>query len=73
MKIRYAEIAKQIGCGTMTLWYVVNGKDGKEVYTSRVEIARRAAEITKKKPIEHISPSLRKAFLRAYPNLNKSK
>jgi len=71
MKIRYAEIAKKLQCGTMTVWYLVNGRNGTPVYTTRPEIARRVAEITKKKPIDHISPKLRKAFLRAYPNLNK--
>ena len=65
MKTKPAE-TKQKG-STMFIWFLKNGQR----FTTDRDIAVRVARETKKAPIEFISPKLRDAYLRAWPELGK--
>lgn len=40
-------------------------------FTTDPDLAKSVSVLSGKKPIEHISPKLRKAYLKAYPELGK--
>jgi hypothetical protein len=71
-KRRYKKVAEELGCATMTVFYMVNGKpDGKDHFTFDRDIAVRVSQLTGKPPIEHINPKVREAYGKAWPELWK--
>jgi len=61
------EIAKKLKISPMFASYLMRNKR----HTTRRSVAIGIAEFSKKTPIEHVSPPLRKAYLTAYPELGK--
>jgi len=68
------EIAKQFKVSESMISQLISDENAKHKrYTQNVSLAMALAQREGTKPIQYINPSMRKLFLRAYPELSRKK
>ena len=69
MNVELKKISQKQKVSVVFLYKLLSPKEKR--HTTNKDVAIALADLTGKKPIEYISPILRKTYLRAWPELNR--